>query len=281
MQHNHVCIGRSRFALVEHGSGTPVILVHGTLDDLRTWSYQIGLLSARHRVVAYSRRYHWPNDIPDGVTAYRAIDHRDDLVALIESLGAVPAHLVASSYGAVIAMLLAAARPELVRSLVLGEPPAFNLLDPARMEANQRETIEPARRAFDEGQPEAGIESFLNAVVGPDAFARFPPKAKAAALDNAPEFGLEVHTSYADYFGPLTVEALRSIATPALVARGDRSPQIFGDVVEVLRANLPNLRNLNVPDASHAMHRHNAPVYNAAVLEFLASVEGSDGAAEK
>ena len=278
---HRITVGNHSLAYVEQGAGTPVILVHGTLDDLRTWSYQMAPFSARHRVVAYSRRYHWPNDGVEGATAYRAVDHRDDLAALIESLGTAPAHLVAASYGAVIAMLLAATRPELVRSLVLGEPPAFNLLPPDQMEANQRETIVPAREAFDDGRPEAGIESFLNAVVGPNAYSRFPPKARAAALDNAPEFGLEVHSTYAEYFGPLTVGDLRGITTPALVARGERSPRIFGEVIQVLRANLPNLRNLDVPGASHAMHRHNASVYNAAVLEFLASVDGSDGAAAK
>lgn len=276
MLHNRITIGAHSLAYIEQGAGTPVILIHGTLDDLRTWSYQIAPFTERHRVVAYSRRYHWPNEGVDGAPAYRAIDHRDDLAALIEALGAIPAHLVAASYGAVIAMLLAATRPELIRSLVLGEPPAFHLLTPAQMEANQQGTILPARRAFDEGRPEAGVESFLNAVVGPDAFSRFPPRAKAAALDNTPEFGLEVHTSYADYFGPLTRGDLRAITTPTLVARGERSPRIFGEVVDVLRANLPNLRNVDVPDASHAMHRHNVRVYNAAVLEFLASVEGRE-----
>jgi non-heme chloroperoxidase len=264
-------------AFIEQGDGDAVILIHGTLDDLRTWSYQMAPLSADYRIVAYSRRYHWPNAIPPGATSYRAVDHREDLAALIESLGAAPAHLIAASYGAVIAMLLAAARPEMVRSLVLGEPPAFNLLDAARMEANQRETILPARRAFDEGRPEAGVESFLNAVVGPNAFSRFPAKAKAAALDNAPEFALEVHSSYEEYFGPLTVSNLDAIVLPALVARGERSPQVFGDVVDVLRAHLPNVRHLDVPGASHAMHRHNAPVYNAAVLDFLGSVDGTAG----
>ncbi|HEX4682988.1 MAG TPA: alpha/beta hydrolase [Gemmatimonadaceae bacterium] len=280
MSTGRIHVGDADLAFIEQGAGAPFILIHGTLDDLRTWSYQMAPLAAHHRVVAYSRRYHWPNAVPPAPTPYRAADHRDDLAALIESFDAAPAHLVAASYGAVIALLLASARPDLVRSLVLGEPPAFNLLDPARMEANQRETIVPARRAFDEGRPEAGIESFLNAVVGPDAFSRFPPKAKAAALDNAAEFGLEVHSTYDEYFGALAVSDLDAIEAPALVARGERSPRIFGDVIAVLRAHLNDPRNVDIPGASHAMHRHNAPAYNAAVLEFLAGVDGGDGGNE-
>jgi pimeloyl-ACP methyl ester carboxylesterase len=268
-------VGGQDLAYLEQGAGTPAILIHGTLDDLRTWTYQLGPLSARHRVIAYSRRYHWPNDGAAQARAYRAVDHRDDLAALIEAFEATPAHLVASSYGAVIALYLAATRPELVRSLVLGEPPAFNLLRPEQLAANQRATIEPARQAYEAGRPDAGIESFLNAVVGPGAFARFPPKAKAAALENGPEFGVEVRSSNEEYFGPLTPRDLDGITTPALVLRGERSPRIFGDVIAVLRAHLPNHRDLDVPNASHAMHRHNAPAYNAAVLDFLASVDSA------
>ncbi|HXT15337.1 MAG TPA: alpha/beta hydrolase [Gemmatimonadaceae bacterium] len=254
------------------GTGAPIVLIHGSVDDMRTWSYQTAPFSAHHRLITYSRRYHWPNTGADSATAYRATDHRDDLAALIEELELGPAHLVGASYGAVVALLLAATRPELVRSLVLGEPPAFNFLDRAELEANYRTQILPAKEAYDAGRPIDGVEHFLNSIVGPGAFARFPRGARQVALDNAPEFGLEARSTPEEFFGPLTASDLRSIQTPALLVRGERSPEIFGRVIDVLRSNLPNARYLLVPGASHAMHRHNAPLYNTAVLEFLDAV---------
>jgi hypothetical protein len=53
---------------VERGSGTPVVLVHGSLADYTYWEWsdQIPLLAEHHRVIAYSRRYNHPNRNPRG-----------------------------------------------------------------------------------------------------------------------------------------------------------------------------------------------------------------------
>ena len=52
-----------------------------------------------------------------------------DLAALIEHLFGGPAHVIGNSFGAAIALNLAAQRPELIRSLVAHEPPLFGLLE--------------------------------------------------------------------------------------------------------------------------------------------------------
>ena len=48
---------------VEQGSGAPVVLVHGSLADYSYWSNsnQIAPLAEQYRVIAYSRRYNFPN----------------------------------------------------------------------------------------------------------------------------------------------------------------------------------------------------------------------------
>src|SRR6266498_1583759 len=46
------------FAYVDEGSGTPVVLVHGSVSDYREWSKQMSQLARHYRVIAYSRRYH-------------------------------------------------------------------------------------------------------------------------------------------------------------------------------------------------------------------------------
>jgi pimeloyl-ACP methyl ester carboxylesterase len=265
----------------EHGTGSTILCIHGSLDDLRTWSRQMAPLGAQHRVIAYSRRWHWPNAEADGQPAYRATEHVADLIAIIESLGAGGVHLVGASYGGILAMLAAVQRPELVRSMVVGEAPLFTVLPVARREAQAAHAIFPARDAYDAGDPVAGLGGFLEKISGAGSFATFPEGARAVALANQYEFGLEVHSSEADYFGPLTVEDLRTVNTPALLVRGERSPKIFGDVLDVLAATLPRAKRLDVPGASHGMHRHNPAVYNAAVLDFIAGAEDRDGAETK
>ncbi len=111
------------------GSGDDVVLVHGALSWGRdTFPAQLHLAD-RVRLHVVDRRGYvasgppvegevgWPVDVPD-------------LVALLEDLGG--AHLVGHSYGGVDALIVAGERPELVRSLVVVEPPVYGLAeDPA------------------------------------------------------------------------------------------------------------------------------------------------------
>ena len=97
---------------VEKGNGQPIVFVHGSASDYRTWKDQLDEFSADYKVIAYSRRYHWPNEpIPDDGD-YSMLEHVDDLQALIRSLGIAPVHLVGHSYGAFVSLLLAVREPD-------------------------------------------------------------------------------------------------------------------------------------------------------------------------
>jgi len=41
---------------VERGTGEPVVFVHGSASDYRTWHSQLDELGQRYRTIAYSRR---------------------------------------------------------------------------------------------------------------------------------------------------------------------------------------------------------------------------------
>jgi len=113
---------------IELGQGTPVLLVHGTLEDYRTWDGQLEALSKGYRLISYSRRYHYPNEWPKDSTDFSVTIHARDLAAFIKALNLPPVHLIGHSYGAYIAFLVARDHPEVIRSLTLGEPPVMPLL---------------------------------------------------------------------------------------------------------------------------------------------------------
>ena len=113
---------------IERGEGTPIVLVHGTLGDYRTWDGQLEAFAKRHRLISYSRRYHYPNEWPTEATDFSVTIHARDLAAFIGALKLPPVHLVGHSYGAFIAFLVARDHPQVVRSLTLGEPPVMPLL---------------------------------------------------------------------------------------------------------------------------------------------------------
>lgn len=257
---------------LEQGTGTAVVFVHGSLDDLRSWRYQMEPFAARYRAVAYSRRYHYPNPWTGDGSDYAAQLHADDLAALIKTLDLAPAHLVTSSYGGNIALYLTAQRPELVRSLVLCEPPLLPWL--AHIEGGaalwddfvQRVWL-PARRAFAAGDLEAGARAFLDGVMGRPTFEHLNPRARAMIMDNAAEMRAETLAN--NYFPPFTCEDAGHIAQPVLLLKSELGPRVFHLIVDELCRCLPHAVCGLIPGASHAMHVGNPGAFNAGVLEFL------------
>ena len=48
-------------AYLEVGKGPPLVCVHGTLGDFRTWYPVLGPLSKKHRVISVSLRHFFLN----------------------------------------------------------------------------------------------------------------------------------------------------------------------------------------------------------------------------
>src|SRR5262249_21262180 len=82
---------------IELGQGIPVVLVHGTLEDYRTWDGQLEALSKGYRLISYSRRYHYPNEWTKDSTDFSVTIHARDLAAFIKALNLPPVHLIGHS----------------------------------------------------------------------------------------------------------------------------------------------------------------------------------------
>ena len=93
---------------------TPLLLIHGTGGDARSWSDVIPLLSDRDRPMAYDRH---------GYGRTHAAHAEDARAILDERAPGEPALVVGSSAGAIVALELALLAPGRVRALVLAEPP--------------------------------------------------------------------------------------------------------------------------------------------------------------
>jgi len=95
----------------------PVILVHGALDQKRSWDWTAAALATDYRVVAYDLRGHgeseWVNDGDYGV-----MDHVFDLASLVDHLGATRFRLVGHSLGGNIALRYAGLFPDRLEKLV-------------------------------------------------------------------------------------------------------------------------------------------------------------------
>jgi 3-oxoadipate enol-lactonase len=98
--------------------GAPVVVLSNSLGATRRmWDPQVPALAERFRVVSYDARGH--GDSPASPGPYTIDDLVDDLVALLDQVGADRAHLVGLSLGGMTALRLAAREPARVDRLVV------------------------------------------------------------------------------------------------------------------------------------------------------------------
>lgn len=225
-------------------------------------------------MIPYSRRYHYLNRAPGPGAGYAAATQVDDLATLVRELGLGAVHLVGSSYGALVALVLAAQQPALARTLVLGEPPLLPWLPglpggEALLADFMATAFGPAREAFAYGEAERGVQAFIDGVLGAGMFGRLPPPVRAGMLDNADEMRLETVTPAAVYFPAFTPEDAGRVTQPTLLVSGELSPPVFGRISDALAQCLLRAERVTILGASRAIHLGNPPAYNEAVRDFL------------
>jgi non-heme chloroperoxidase len=262
---------------VEQGDGPPLVFVHGSLSDYTYWKTQFPFFTPDHRVIAYSRRYNWPNDNP-ARSGYSAITDADDLAGFIASLGLKNPVIVGHSYGALTALFFAVRHPGMARALVLAEPPAMSLLnhiegpDEAKGRAMfadvQARMVNPMRAAFAKGQREKGVAIFIDYVFGkPDAWKNFSAADKADTMKGAHEWDVMMTTG--TLFPDLPPQAVRGVKVPVLMFSGAKSyPFLTLTDAEVERL-LPHVQRFVIPGVGHQMWLQNGDFCRAKTAEFL------------
>ena len=109
--------GPLEIAFVESGDGEPLVMCHGNEADRRQYDALRRLLAPGIRAISYDQRD--TGDTTGFTGDYTMADLGRDCVAFIEALGLASAHVAGTSFGGMVAMQAALARPERVRSLTL------------------------------------------------------------------------------------------------------------------------------------------------------------------
>jgi pimeloyl-ACP methyl ester carboxylesterase len=104
-------------AFTRRGDGPPLVLMHGAEADHSMFDAVGKALSSRFTVIAYDQRDCGQTESP--TAAYGLADLADDAAALVTALGFPRAHVYGTSFGGIVAQLLAARHPERVDRLVL------------------------------------------------------------------------------------------------------------------------------------------------------------------
>lgn len=257
-----------RIAYRALGAGEPLVLVHGSWTDHRSWDLVAPVLAQHFHVVAYDRRGHSESDRPEGQG--RLEEDVSDLAALIEDLGLAPAHVVGNSRGAEITLRLAAKRSDLFRSLSVHEPPLFELLadDPniGPMIEGFGGAISAVAKLLAAGNYEEGARQFMEVALGPGAWNQLPPEDRQTAINNAPTF---LDEAMEPDVGPLDLSALARFSSPAMLSFGSASPPLFRPVVERIANAIPGARLQVINGVGHIPHASHPQMFVDTVTSFL------------
>ncbi len=230
---------------------TPVVLVHAGVADRRMWDPQwAGLTAVRDGVRLDLRGFGESDRPPAG-----ALDPVGDVLDTLDHLGVAACHLVASSFGAGVAVDVALTRADAVRSLLLAPPggslltertPAFAAFAAAENEAMAR------------GDLDAAVEADIAAwVVGEGRTLADVPRELVSAVRVMQRRAFEIDAAWAApdldevELDPPAVERLGELGAPVLLVVGGRDLDIVHLAADALEGGLRTVRRIDRPDSAH------------------------------
>jgi pimeloyl-ACP methyl ester carboxylesterase len=242
------------------GNGPPVVLVHGSVVDARrTWRHQLALAERWSLCIPNRPGFAGSPPLPRG-------DFDAEAPLMAELLGD-GAHLVGHSYGAVIALLAAAARPEAVRSLTVSEPGALRI---ARGHPEVDAMIEQGDELYRRGAglpPREFLLLFRSGVHSahetPDELPDWLERGARHVRNERPPWEAEV---------PL--ELLGAASFPKLVISGGHSPA-FEAVCDTLAGRI-GAERAKIAGRGHTIPSTGEP-YNSRLEAFLTACEAGQG----
>lgn len=229
------------------GNGDPLLLLHGGFCTNETWGSQRPALAASHRVFLPERRAHGHTPDVSGPLSYQ--DMANDMVDFIESVVRGPAHLVGWSDGGIVALLVAIARPDLVKKVVtIGA----NFL-PSPQIAAMPEMLD------DMAADSPGLAMFRSMY--------------EAASPDGPEHWPVVAEKLIQMFKTqpnISTNDLACISAPTLVLVADDDLMTLEHTIALYRA-VPNSELAVVPGTSHALLMEKPDLVNRLILDFLSN----------
>ena len=259
-------------AYLEVGQGHPLVCVHGTLGDFRTWYAVLGPLSKKHRVIAVSLRHFFPEHWNGTGDDYRMAQHVGDVIAFIEQITPKPVDLMGHSRGGHVSFRVAQARPDLLRKLVLAEPggdfdssldPAVKPGAPSALAARVLISVNKVR----DGDTEGALQNFVDLIDGEGSWRRLPAAAKQQLRDNIFTLLGQAHEARKPY----NIADMLAIRTPTLLIGGSDTTGSLSIMWREMARHIVGAKTAEIKGARHWMFEQDPDGFCRAVTEFLAS----------
>lgn len=250
----------------DHGSGLPLLLIHGYPLSRKLWAPQVAGLASAARVIAPDLRGFGESDAPEG--PYTVDQLADDCAALLDDLGLrEPVVVGGLSMGGYIALAFWRRHAARVAGLILAATRAG-----ADSEAGKAGRDTAAATAREKGS-DAIIEGMLPKMLAPSAYTERPDVVAEARriMDGAPVPGI-IGALLAMRDRPDSTALLAEITQPVLVIHGADDALIPPSEAEAMHRALPRARLALVPNAGHLLNLEQPARFNAEVRIFIESL---------
>ena len=278
-----VTVDGRRAAVVELGSGPPIVFIHGLSGSWQNWLEQVPVFARDHRVIAFDLPGFGTSEMPEGEISISGYARWVD--ALLDQLGVPAAAVVGNSMGGFIGAELAIQFPARVERLVLVSAAGLSI------EHMRNERVLAALYAFDTRlaaytawmgtrsealtrRPRSRRAIFSIVAHRPDKLPA-PLIAEQMRGSGKPGFvpALDALTNY-----PIR-DRLGEIACPTLIVWGSEDRLVpVGDADDFERL-IPNSRKVVWPDTGHMAMLERPEAFNRLLAAFLAEEPGERVAA--
>ena len=253
-----------RIAWERHGSGAPLLLIHGLGYARWGWEPVLPGLAERFDVVLFDNRGIGESDAPPG--PYTAGEMADDAIQVLDEAGVDRAHVVGTSLGGMVAQELALGYPDRVDRLVLacttpGGPKAHPMPQQTLTLMAEAAKLEPA----------VALRRFVENALAPATVAEHP-----GLVDRIMAHRLETAQQPAAWAAQAAAGAtfdaygrLAALAAPALVQHGDADVVVDPRNADLLVELLPDARLERFPGTGHLFFWEAPERFISSVSAFL------------
>jgi pimeloyl-ACP methyl ester carboxylesterase len=241
------------------GAGPPMLFVHGTMADHRSWLRFSEHIKEHFTVYAMDRRGRVSSgDSPD----YDLMREVEDVVAVLEMIGE-PALLFGHSFGGLICLESALVVDRISR-LILYEPKILG-----ETSTVSEDVLEQIQVLIDRGENEDAILLFMRKVakIAEDELEiyRSTPLWEPR-LSLAPTLPREMKIDSTYHFDP---NRFKQMDTPALLLVGGSSPEVYQEEIQTLHHALPDSQIVVLPGQQHIAHHIHPELLAQVLLEHV------------
>lgn len=249
-------------AFQKSGTGSPLVMVHGTNGSHAHWNLMLPTLSKHFTIYAMERRGRGQSGDAQDYCIEREFE---DVAALANSVDG-PVDVLGHSFGA--ACVLGAAKniPHL-RRMILYEPPMLQ-----EQQSPQRSVLMDAmKRMLANGEREKVVITLLRDMLN-------VPQGMLDRIQSAPNWADQVAAAHtiprelaeSHRYAP-NLAALEEITIPVMFVLGGSSPSFFKATTETLHAHLPMSQIVVLPGQQHSAMLTAPQLFASEIVKFLGS----------